>query len=310
MLLQTLSTRDPDELAQGFRRWDLRFRQLGGGPFRGQLQFLQLGGTQILRAAGNRRLQAQGSLPPGSFGFAPVLPRNAGAIWRGRRCKTGQVVTIDPGQEGDHMSAAAYLMVGLTVDGDFFRECAAVLGGFDPDERLAGRLAVTSSPAGRRALTAHLRALLARAEARPDLLAQPRTRRAVEQECVRRLVAVIAESTGGDRTACWSSNRERLVRRAEDYMQGRPEGAPVPVRPVPGTGRERAGAALCVPAGPRPEPDGLFQGGSAQCGPSGAEGRSCGHDRAGDRPALGLPAHRGVRGGLPAAGRRAALPDA
>ena len=44
VLLQTLSTRDPDELAEGFRRWELRFRQLGGG--------------------------------------------------------TGQVVTIDPGQEG------------------------------------------------------------------------------------------------------------------------------------------------------------------------------------------------------------------
>ena len=96
MLLQTLRTRDPGELAQGFRRWQLRFRQLGGGSFRGELQFLQLGGTQILRAAGNRRLQALGSLPPGSFGFAPVLPRNAAARWRGRRCQTGQVITIDP----------------------------------------------------------------------------------------------------------------------------------------------------------------------------------------------------------------------
>jgi AraC family ethanolamine operon transcriptional activator len=219
MLLQTLRTRDPDELAEGFRRWELRFRQLGGGSFRGELKFLQLGGTQILCASGNRRLQAQGSLPPGSFGFAPVLPRNAGAIWRGQRCKTGQVVTIDPGQEGDHMSADDYLMVGLTVDGDFFRECAAVLGGFDPEERLVGRHAITSSPAGYHALTAHLGELLDLVEAQPDLLAQPRTRRTVEQECVRRVVAVIAQSTGGDRTECWSSNRERLVRRADDYLR-------------------------------------------------------------------------------------------
>jgi AraC family ethanolamine operon transcriptional activator len=219
MLLQTLRTRDPDELAAGFRQWDLRFRQLGGGPFRGELQFLQLGGTQILCASGNRRLQAQGSPPPDSFGFAPVLPRNAAATWRGRRCQTGQVVTIDPGQEGDHMSAAGYLMVGLTVDGELFRECAAVLGGFDPDERLVGRLAVTPSPAGCRALTAHLREVLDLAEARPELFARPRTRRAVEQECVRRVVAVLAESMGDDRTACWSSTRERLVRRADDYLR-------------------------------------------------------------------------------------------
>jgi AraC family ethanolamine operon transcriptional activator len=148
-----------------------------------------------------------------------VLPRNAGARWRGRRCQSGQVVTLDPGQEGDHLSAADYWMVGLTVDGDCFRECAAVLGGFDPEERLVGQLTVTSSPAGCRALTTHLREVLALAEARPDLLAQPRTRRTVEQECVRRLVAVIAQSTGGDRAACWSSNRERLVRRADDYLR-------------------------------------------------------------------------------------------
>jgi AraC family ethanolamine operon transcriptional activator len=219
MLLQTLRTRDPDELAEGFRRWEHRFRQLGSGSFRGELKFLQLGGTQIFRASGNRRLQDQGSLPPGSFGFAPVLPRNAGAIWRGRRCKTGQVITIDPGQEGDHLSAADYWMVGLTVDGDFFRECAAVLGGFDPEERLVVRLAVTSSPAWCRALATHLRELLDLVEARPDLFVQPRTRQAVEQECVRRVVAVIAQSTGGDRTECWSSDRERLVRRADDYMR-------------------------------------------------------------------------------------------
>jgi AraC family ethanolamine operon transcriptional activator len=219
LLLQTLSTRDPDELAEGLRRWDLRFRQLGGGPFRGELKLLQLGGAQIVHASGNRRLQAQGSLPPGSFGFAPVVPRNAGAIWRGRRCKAGQVVTIDPGQEGDHMSAADYLWVGLTVDGDFFRECAAVLGGFDLDERLVGRLAVTPDPACCRALTTHLGELFDLAEARPDLFVQPRTRQAVEQECVRRVVEAVAQSTGGDRTECWSSNRERLVRRADDYMR-------------------------------------------------------------------------------------------
>ena len=219
MLLQTLSTRDPDELAEGFRRWELRFRQFGGGSFRGELKFLQLGGTQIIHASGNRRLHAQGFLPPGSFGFAPVLPGNAGAIWRGRRCKTGQVVTIDPGQEGDHMSAADYLMVGLTVDGDFFRECAAVLGGFDLEERLAGRLAITPSPAGCRALTAHLRELLDLVEARPDLFVQSQTRQTVEQECVRRVVELIAQSTGGDQTECWSSHRDRLVRRAEDYMR-------------------------------------------------------------------------------------------
>jgi AraC family ethanolamine operon transcriptional activator len=219
VLLQTFSTRDFDELADGFRRWELRFRQVGGGAFRGELKFLQLGGIQVFRASSNRRLHAHGSPPPGSFGFAPVLPRNEGAIWRGRRCKSGQVITIDPGQESDHTTAADYEILGLTVDGDFFRECAAVLGGFDPDERLVGRLAVTPDPGSHRALTAHLRELLDLVAARPELVARPQARRAIEQECVRRVVEVIAQGAGGDRSECWSSNRERLVRRADDYMR-------------------------------------------------------------------------------------------
>jgi AraC family ethanolamine operon transcriptional activator len=41
----------------------------------------------------------------------------------------------------------------------------------------------------------------------------------VEQESVRRVVEVIAQGSGGDRTECWSSNRERLVRRADDYLR-------------------------------------------------------------------------------------------
>src|SRR5262249_20719411 len=98
------------------------------------------------------------------------------------------------------------------------RECAAVLGGLAPEERLVGRLAVTSSPACCRALTSHLRELLDLVEARPELFVQPETRQTVEQECVRRVVEVIAQGID-DRTECWSSSRERLVRRADDFMQ-------------------------------------------------------------------------------------------
>jgi hypothetical protein len=47
VLLQTLRTGDFDELAGAFPGWDLRFRQLGRGPFRGRLQFLQREGTLL-----------------------------------------------------------------------------------------------------------------------------------------------------------------------------------------------------------------------------------------------------------------------
>ena len=65
MLLQTPSARDSDELAGAFPRWGLRSQQLGRGPFRGHLQSLRLGGTQVFRAAVNRMMHIEGWPPPG-----------------------------------------------------------------------------------------------------------------------------------------------------------------------------------------------------------------------------------------------------
>jgi AraC family ethanolamine operon transcriptional activator len=217
VLLQTLRTRDFDELAGAFPRWDLRFRQYGHGPFRGHLQFLHLGGIQVFRAALNRMIHIEGWPPPGSFGCFPVLAANENALWSGRRLKAGQVRVFDPGQEADHVTAADhYQLVALAVDGDLFRQDAPVLGGCDLEERLVGREAVTSSPACCRTLWSHLVGLLDLAQARPDLLAQ--SGRLIEQECLRRFVGLLARSND-DRTAWQPSNRARVVRRAEDYMR-------------------------------------------------------------------------------------------
>jgi AraC family ethanolamine operon transcriptional activator len=217
VLLQTLSTRDFDELATAFPRWDLRLRQLGRGPFRGRLQFLQLGGAQVFRVAVNRRIHIEGWPPPGSFGCFPVLAANANAVWGGRRLKAGQVRVFDPGQQADHVTAAGrYQLVALAVDGGLVRREVPVLGGFDPEARLAGTEVVTTSPAGCRALWSHLIGLLDLAQARPDLLAQPG--RLIEQECLRRLAELLARPNDG-RAACRPSNRARVIRRADEYMR-------------------------------------------------------------------------------------------
>jgi hypothetical protein len=56
--LQKLRTRDFDELAKAFSRWDLRFRRLGLEPFRGHFHFLQLGRIQGFRTAVTRSWSA------------------------------------------------------------------------------------------------------------------------------------------------------------------------------------------------------------------------------------------------------------
>jgi AraC family ethanolamine operon transcriptional activator len=217
MLLQTLRTRDFDELAGALPQWNLRFRQFGCGPFRGQLQLLQLGGIQVFRVAVNRMMHIEGWPPPGSFGCFPVLAANANAVWGGRRLKAGQVRVFDPRQEADHVTAADhYQLVALAVDGDLFRQQVTVLGGLDPDERLVGKEVVTTSPADCRALWSHLVGLFDLAQAQPDLPAQ--SGRWIEQECLRRFAGLLARPNA-DRSACQPSKRARVVRRAEESMQ-------------------------------------------------------------------------------------------
>ena len=217
MLLQTLHTREFDELAGAFPQWNLRFRQFGRGPFRGQLQFLQLGGIQVFRVAVNRMIHVEGWPPPGSFGCAPVLAANENAVWGGRRLKVGQVRVFDPGQAADHMTAADhYQLVALAVDGDLCRQAVPVLGGFDQEERLVGKEVVTTSPAYCRALWSDLVGLFDLAQARPDRLT--RSGRLIEQNCLRRFAGLLARPND-DRSACQPPNRARVVRRAEDYVR-------------------------------------------------------------------------------------------
>jgi AraC family ethanolamine operon transcriptional activator len=215
VLLQTLSTRDFDELAEAFPRWDLRFRQLGRGPFRGRLHFLQLEGVQVFRLSVNRLIHVEGWPPAGSFGCAPVVAANANAIWRGQSLKVGQVRRLVPGQGADHLTAAHnYQVVALTLDADLVRQ--EVLGGFDLKERLLGKDAVTRTPAYCRALWSHLVGLLDLAQARPDLPAP--AERWIEEECLRRFAGLLARPND-DRTARQPSNRAQLIRRAEEYLR-------------------------------------------------------------------------------------------
>jgi AraC family ethanolamine operon transcriptional activator len=217
MLLQTLSTRDFDELAQAFPQWDLRFRQLGRGPFQGQLQFLQLGGIQVFRLAVNRMMHIEGWPPSGCFGCFPVLAANENAVWHGRRLKVGQVRVFDPSQDADHVTAPAhYQLVALAVEGDLYRHEVPMLGGLDLEERRVGREVITTNPAWCRALQSHLVDLINLAQARPDLPAP--SGRWIEEECLRRFAGLLARPND-DRAAYQPSNRARLVRRAEDYLR-------------------------------------------------------------------------------------------
>jgi hypothetical protein len=183
-------------------------------------------------------------------------------VWSGRHLKAGQVRLYKPGQAADHVTAADhYQLVALALDADLVQKEVPVLGGIDPDNRLAGMEVVTTSPACCRDLWSYLVGLLDMAQAQPGRLAQ--SGQWMEQESLRRFTELMARSND-DRAACQPSNRARVVRRAEDYMQAHLRNPPFCAQPLSGTRCERAHPALCVPGGPWPESDGLFQDKSTQ----------------------------------------------
>ncbi len=217
-LYSSLRTRDFDELAGAFRRWKQDFQQIGRGPFQGELQFLQLSGFQVFRVNVSQVIQVQGSPPPDSFVFIPIVARTE-ARWRGRPREVGDLQVLPPGREEDLLTSANHEIVGMRVGADFVRKCAASLGGFDPEELLGERTGFTSSPASCHGLWAHLVGLLKEAEARPDFLTIPDADRVVSQELIRRIVGVMGQANAADRTERRRANPEQLVRRAEEYVR-------------------------------------------------------------------------------------------
>jgi hypothetical protein len=89
MLLQTVRTGDPDELAEGFRRWELRFRQLGSPrshPSSGPEAFLP----------GRCHMVPLGAIwvPHGATSVAPKIKKRV-APWRcWRRLALGKLVVV------------------------------------------------------------------------------------------------------------------------------------------------------------------------------------------------------------------------
>jgi hypothetical protein len=140
VLLQTLSTRDFDELVQAFPRWGLRFRQLGRGPFRGHLQSLRLGGTQVFRAAVNRRMHIEGWPPPGGCrrrAYRAGKGRRGGSLPTSRRCETPWPLRWAAGRTGPPGDARGRRLRGRRPTRGGRRGAA----GSSPEARLARRRA-------------------------------------------------------------------------------------------------------------------------------------------------------------------------
>src|SRR6266705_2868560 len=95
-LFLSAQTTDFDELAQGIPGWNTVFSQLSPGPFRGELDLVQLPDVTCYRIAANREILGRGAHVPGTFVFSVATQQQETSVWSGRPLRNGQVIFMGP----------------------------------------------------------------------------------------------------------------------------------------------------------------------------------------------------------------------
>ena len=94
-----MSFSDIDELATQTRAWNLDFRQLDRGQFRGQILQLMLADVQLARARFHSRLHQTGAPPEGMRTIAIPADEDLELIWRGRHIDGNSLMVFPEGGE-------------------------------------------------------------------------------------------------------------------------------------------------------------------------------------------------------------------
>lgn len=224
-LFMAVHTSDFDELAQGIPGWDTVFSQLSPGPFRGELELLQLPEVTSYRIAANREILARGAHLPNTFAFSVVNQQPVSSIWSSRPVGKDQVIFLGPKGTLDHKSSAEYEAFFVEINGDAFLAAAQALTGRDVESDLAGKVLLSPSSGATNRLQISIRNILDLADVAPDSLEQSAMQRQLFHELLAQIAEVIVASYGPETSPGRFRMRRLLVQEAEALMDSHPDGA-------------------------------------------------------------------------------------
>lgn len=207
---------DFDRFSRIYSDKEWRIEQLSAGRFEGSSVIVRGELVQAARVDFNQVLLARGRAAPGRFAVCPVLPRNAGGLWRGRRLDPGQMVLLGPEGESDHRSARRVTVIELSLPAEALARHARAL--LKADEVRVPRTwsAVAPPPAVSERFQRALGRLLGLG------FVSVQERREAEERCLRALLAIVfGASVGPARGDLPSRGRIAVVRRAEELMRSR-----------------------------------------------------------------------------------------
>jgi AraC family transcriptional regulator, ethanolamine operon transcriptional activator len=154
-----LQTRDMDELRKTLSYLGIDVVHLGRGPFGCALHLIHLGPVHVLEVTTDRALHSRGWRPD-TFGVNLITPRDVGLSVQRRSVSPGQIATVGPPGDWDHVAAAPLRhFLSFTVDAAYLRQASETLYGRDYQVSLADRV-YTPNPEDFSALAADLRFLL------------------------------------------------------------------------------------------------------------------------------------------------------
>ncbi|MGB7159543.1 MAG: helix-turn-helix domain-containing protein [Tepidisphaeraceae bacterium] len=206
-----------DHLREVVRGAAFDFVQLGSGALRGVIARADLGLSAVHVNQLSLPVRAQGDVSAKELTFALLDERNEGVI-NGERLSADKVLLYQPGGEFDGTATNAYRDWSITVDQAELQRFVFDLSGRDLVLPQPSFACLRPSRDVTERLRAYVLSVLDIAANTPAALEDERGRKALHDELMVRLAALVTDEQRSVPEPRWVGSRSAIVRRAEEFI--------------------------------------------------------------------------------------------
>ena len=208
---------DVDDLAHEARQWDLDFRQLDRGAFRGHLFQFGAGDVHVTDARFHRKLQQKGAPPAGMRTVAVPATPDLKLEWRGKSIDGNSLMVFPEGAELASVSGPDFHVYTCTMSEELLSDFSDAMALGEFAEAANGEDAIRVAPAAIRDLRHLLFGVCNSVRQSPNILSSNQMLNKLTWHLPNCMIAAIAQT----RERCpYIACRQRLlaVSRAEVYI--------------------------------------------------------------------------------------------
>ncbi len=196
MYLLDRSFNDVDDLADEAKQWDLDFRQLKRGPFRGQLFQFGVGEVHVSDARFRRSLQQRGAPPAGMRTIAVPARPDLRLEWRGKAIDGTCLMVFPEAGELSSISGPDFHVYTCTMPESLLAMAGDALALGSITEVAGGAEAISVAPTAIQRLRCMLSGVCDEIRENPDALAGTHVLAQITAELPKQLISSIAQARG------------------------------------------------------------------------------------------------------------------